>query len=126
MLNIGFDYDKCLTDPIVKMYCQELIKRGYDIFVISKRFQCGVNGLYGKSCSMIKNCLEIGISLNDIIFTNMKSKVESIVKNNIQIFLDDNILNVSEINNNTSCRVILYENDKKFIEQIEQLIKINK
>ena len=113
---VSFDFDNTLSRKDVQDYAQSLINKGFEIWILTSRFEeCSQYPWYkegiGEYCHQdlytVTNIL--GIPDNRVIFTNMKDKAEYIleISNFNPIWhLDDDYIELNIIQRKTECKPI--------------------
>lgn len=82
---------------------EEILKRfhdeGHKIIIVTARYECDLDTEKGKAKREISEgwLKEHGIVYDKIFYIGSKSKVKTILKNKIDIFIDDSVKNLAEI-----------------------------
>jgi len=114
MKQISFDFDCTLSRKDVQDYCRSLIKKGYEAWVLTARFEDYKRYNYHQikaDCNDDLFCIadELGIPRDRIIFANMEDKWEVINSRadfNPIFHLDDDYIEVNGINRYTKTKGI--------------------
>jgi len=108
---ISFDFDDTLSFPDLQNYAKELIGRGFEVWIVTSRYQDTTR--YGfdipKSSighkDLYKVANELGIPKEHITFTNFVEKSSFFeYDSNFICHLDDNSSEIALINRNTKVR----------------------
>lgn len=94
-LNTAYDYDMTLEDALwgeknpIKKQTQARARRdvelGYNVFIITKRCKDKAD----EANPVYETAKELGIPIENVIFTCFKEKVRALRENNIDLFLED-------------------------------------
>jgi hydroxymethylpyrimidine pyrophosphatase-like HAD family hydrolase len=100
-LKIAFDYDGTLTDPLMFLLAQRLIKKGHDVWILTARIvsdekyheECGRFGINHtlnseRNLDLIETATELGIA-NKIIYTNLEEKRIAFEEYHFDLLFDD-------------------------------------
>lgn len=101
MKKVSIDFDGTLSKKEVQDYVLSLKKRGYELFIVTARYNELLKHLYTtKPCNKIvfETAKKLGIPIENIIFTNMHSKCNVLLNSNVLFHLDDDILTIEELN----------------------------
>ncbi len=112
MKRVSFDFDSTLDREDVQLFCADLIKKGFQCWIVTSRFS---DEELEKKWSMRfpdanKTVFEVAsnLGITNIKFTNMKNKSEFFEENQDFIFhLDDDDLEIRFINEDTKVKGIL-------------------
>lgn len=83
---------------------KELKKRGYKVFLITKRNDTEIPNMY----EFTRNWLLLNGINYDELYVNCKNKLDVCLKNKIDIFIDDNYDTCKDINENSNIRTLIY------------------
>lgn len=118
MTQVSFDYDNTLSKQHVQDYVSSLINKGFEIWILTSRFQNPLDYTWNKSLNIHDDLFNVtkklNISKEKIIFTNMIDKwsyLEQPYKYNIENFkpvlhLDDDYIELNGINKHTTVKGI--------------------
>lgn len=123
-MTVSFDYDGSLDRPDVQQYCQELIGRGYEVFVCTMRYNKMLQHLWTEcpnNDDLWKVVDTIGIPRENVIFTNMMPK-SLYLQGSKAIFHIDDLQQVHyDITHNTRIPCVMVQTDYR--EECEKLLK---
>lgn len=91
---VSFDYDGTLTNPKVREYARELIKRGYDVWIVTSRSN---NPMARENKDLFETAKSVGIKIRNILFLP-NGKEDIIIHSGFKFHLDDSIMVVKIIN----------------------------
>jgi hypothetical protein len=92
-MKISFDFDSCLSESYIQVIAMSLINMNHDVWIITSRAD------YINNKDLYKTCINIGISKNQVIFTNGEHKTDYYKKGNFNLHFDDDWEEVMLINN---------------------------
>jgi len=93
MKRISFDFDGCLkSNKLIQLICKLFISSGYDVYILTSR-----NPLL-PNIDLFEMSDRFGISRENIIMTNGSLKLDSFMKNRIDIHFDNSFDEVVAIN----------------------------
>ncbi|CAB5212350.1 Phage-like element PBSX protein, XkdF [uncultured Caudovirales phage] len=90
---VSFDYDGTLTTPEGRLKAKELIKNGYDVYIVTARNK-------GESGPVYRMADQLGISHDKVHFTNGRPKSDTLKLLGIQKHYDNNPDVIDEIKKN--------------------------
>lgn len=94
---ISFDFDSTLSKPCIQRFAKNLIKQGFDVWIITSRCLTGYGILYDNS-DLFLVAENIGIRRENIIFTHANYKYKFIT-DDFLIHIDDDIHELEKITN---------------------------
>lgn len=104
---VSFDYDSTLSRKDIQDYAQSLIRRGFEVWICTSRYEDCKDYLWRKNeddChkDLNKVALELNIPRERIIFTNMQDKWEKMQEIGFEplFHLDDDFVELNGINRN--------------------------
>lgn len=97
MNKVSFDFDGTLTKPCIQKLAHNLIRKGYEVFIITSRRYSGYGVLYDNS-DLYEVSDRIGIKRCNIIFTQMNFKFKFIDTSFI-FHIDDDVNELDRIKN---------------------------
>ncbi len=100
IIRCSFDFDGTLSETHVQDYAQELIERGIEVWIVTSRFEnaekykdfFGTPTLDYSHSDLLEVADRIGISKENIHFTNMVEKSEFLTGKGFVFHLDDDYL----------------------------------
>jgi len=96
---VSFDFDKTLSTWRGQAYAKELIERGYEVWLVTFRYEKPRNGFFDNNAGLFRIAEDVGIDKDNIIFTNFVFKHNFFKDNDDFIFhLDDSYDEISMIN----------------------------
>lgn len=122
---IGFDFDGTLTIDIIEIYAKDLVKRGFELWIVTARYDAENSGNKYQNKDLYTLAKKIGIAKEHIIFTNMGHKWRFYKKKNFLFHLDDDWSQVSGINQNTDVPAIRCFGNPGWMGQCEQILNSN-
>lgn len=112
--SVSFDFDSTLSLQSVQDYATSLIKRGYDLWVVTSRHPDGADPKYKirgmwieiDNSDLFKVTDYLGINRDQIIFTSheLKSEVMNEMGLNFLFHLDDDWVELNHINRETKTK----------------------
>lgn len=120
---VTFDFDSTLSRVDVQDYACDLLSRGYDVWVLTSRYDELHKHLYAKNPTLddlYEVVDRIGISRDKIRFQCMRPKAEWLYNTNVIFHLDDDSVELNDINieTNTVGVSVLSGNYKSKCERI--------
>ena len=114
-MKISFDFDGCLSKPKVQKYAKELVNKGIDVHIVTRRYEntamytkrdiinFGILNLIDEHNDLFRIAEEVGIKKENIHFMNMANKELFFIENSDFIWhLDDVHKEIEEINASTN------------------------
>ena len=133
---VSVDVDGTLIRESIQKYIKELICRGIDVWITTRRFEnlddytrefqraYGIINLAREHEKLFEICKDIGIPREKIRFTNMDNKYKYLGDNEGFLWhLDDDYYECREINQNTKTVAISCANGSNWRHKCERLIK---
>jgi electron transfer flavoprotein alpha subunit len=114
-LNISFDYDSTISEKYIQQICKQLQKLGHNIFITTSRLSDDnlfehMNKDWNKDLWQV--CLDLNIPKENVTFTQYVDKYTVLDKNNINIHIDDDEVEIELLKeNNCNCIGILVTKD---------------
>ena len=106
MKSLSFDYDDTLSRPKVQEYAKELIKKGYDVHILTFRYEDPKNYKFNANHKdLFKVADRLGIKRENIHFTNYTDKGDWLSDHpelNFLWHLDDDVNQLDNIRNVTT------------------------
>ena len=106
---VSFDFDNTLSYPLVQQYAKKLINKGYEVFVLTARYNEMKKSFYVPNPTnedLFKITEKIGIKERNIIFTNMEDKYHYLKDTDVIFHLDDCWQTNKLINEKTKVKAI--------------------
>ena len=127
-MNISFDFDGTLKDnPLIQDYCAKLIEdTNHVVHVITRRYSSERDEyMLGQSehSEVLTLADELGIKSRNVHFTDRQMKTDHILKWNIDMHIDDDILEVRLLEEHTRC-ISIYVN-KSWRYYADQILGYN-
>ena len=99
-MKVSFDFDGTLSEPYVQEYARILVEEGIEVWIVTSRFEnadkykefFGTPTLEYNHSDLWQVANEIGISLENIHFTNMTEKSEFLKDRDFIWHLDDDYI----------------------------------
>ena len=123
-IKVSFDFDSTLSFPYIQRYAKSLIKKGYEVWVVTRRFErledysdeflkyYNIKDIKREHSYLYEVINRIGIPKSRVHFCNMEDKYKFFKKNNDFIWhLDDDEEEVDEINHH--CDIIAIDHYKE-------------
>ena len=136
MIKVSFDVDGTLTRESIQRYAKELVDRGLDVWVTTRRYvnldsytrefqrQYGIINLELEHRRLFDICKNLGIPNEKIRFTNMDNKYKYLGDNEGFLWhLDDDYYECREINQYTKTVAVSCSNGSNWRHKCERLIK---
>lgn len=105
MKKVTFDFDGTLSRQEVQDYAYSLIKKGYDVWVLTSRYDELHKHLYPHNPTL-EDLYKVTDKLNiprwKIRFQNMRDKAEWLFNTNVIWHLDDDFVELNNINRETN------------------------
>lgn len=92
-MRISVDFDETLTLPVIEKLCKILIAANVDLWILTSRSQIECD-----NADIHATCDRIGLDVNKIIYTAWEPKVDYVKKYGIQIHLENDLIETTEIN----------------------------
>lgn len=96
---VSFDFDNTLSLPKVQQYAKDLIDKGYEVWVVTSRYDENHKHLYLMNATHddLWNVVDkIGIPKHHVVFTNMVWKWQYLDRTHFLWHLDDNKEEIEE------------------------------
>lgn len=135
MRKVSFDFDSTLKEPNVQEYAKELIKRGFEVWIVTSRFDDDPSKFTEYHPSWMKSLKYPGINddlrkvakdLNipneRIIYTNMALKVDFVGDMDFEFHLDDDVVEVLAFNEKGNILGILQDWTTEWKKTCEDVI----
>lgn len=125
-LKISFDFDGTLNDLKIQKIAKSFIDTGHDVWILTAR-QCDIAydennniiGYYGYNLDLRIVAERIGLSKNNILYTNGALKKDLFFKHNFDIHYDDQLEEVDAINNNGGYAFLVFGSFSEINDQIQ-------
>lgn len=125
---VSFDFDRTLSLPHIQEYAAELIQRGYEVHVVTARYNelqkhAWIASPHNDDLWEVID--KLGIPHRFVHFTNMLLKAEVIFKNAPQVLfhLDDCPVETKEINDLTKVKGIVLCNSDAWKKKCEKVLQ---
>ena len=106
-MKISFDYDNTLTRASVQWWAMAFLDAGADVYIVTSR-RDNFHGAKIENRDVFDTASELGISWNNIIFTNYEPKAWFL--RSMDIHFDDDELEIREIKESgCGCMGVLVE-----------------
>jgi hypothetical protein len=106
-MKVSFDFDSTLSLPSVQKFAKELLDMGIEVWVVTSRMKKWYGGVVGGTMGEIGNddlfevTDKIGISRDNIHFTEMADKWEFLKDKGFLFHLDDDCIELELLEENT-------------------------
>ena len=126
-MTVSFDFDCTLSLQRVQNYAKSLIERGFDVWVVTSRYDENHKHLYPKNptnedmYSIIDN---LGIPRTKIIFTNMKMKDEYFNGTKFLFHIEDDMFEIRSAKNNNCSVPYIFVRDNDWKIDCEKILEI--
>ena len=134
-IKVSFDFDDTLSLPHIRKYAKELIKKGYEVWVVTRRFEkledyskdfldyYNIKDIKREHSYLYEVINRLGIPRSRVHFCNMEDKYKFFQDNNDFIWhLDDDLQETNDINQH--CDVVAVNHFKgDFKKQCNKLIE---
>ena len=99
MKTVTFDFDSTLTKKEVQDYAKSLIKKGFDVWIVTSRYDDIhlIKPIIRDNTDLYKVAENIGIPRHKIRFTCMRDKSEYLFRANVLWHLDDDWVEIDSI-----------------------------
>lgn len=139
-MKISFDFDGVFEHKHVRIFAQELLNAGHDIWILTTRYDRRAYWLnqnyfeiHRTNCyhEVIKIALETGIPIKNVLFTNYEWKADFLKNKGLvfDIHIDDNPQEVNTLkylcmheNYKTKIKMIL-TNSSSWMNKVRRIIK---
>jgi len=111
---VSFDFDDTLTREDVQEYAKELISKGVEVFVVTKRYDELHKHLWADNPTnddLWEVTNRLGIPERNVIFTNVQPKSKVLLGSNVLWHLDDTVEVLHDIHRNSETLPVYVEND---------------
>lgn len=134
MLKIAIDFDGTLSRPDVQKYAKELVNRGYEVWIVTRRYKriedytntfCIAYGIYNLKEQheyLFTVAEECGIPMERVHYTNMQDKWKFFKDKDFLWHLDDDSYELKDINEYTNTIGISVMGSYR--NKCEQIIKL--
>jgi hypothetical protein len=95
---VSFDFDETLTTYRGREYAEELIERGYEIWICTARYENPRSDYFCNNDYVFKMAKALGIPREHIKFMNQVSKYHFFKENSFIFHLDDSYEEINMIN----------------------------
>lgn len=126
---VSFDFDGTLDQKEVQDYCEELLSRGYEVFITTYRYCDMLAHLWQSNPSngdLYKVVDKLGIPRTNIVFTNFTNKGNYLKDSRVLFHLDDCEIQLNDIseysNNDYGCIGIFYSKNTNWRENCEKTL----
>ncbi len=125
-MKVSFDFDSTLSRKSVQKLAKELKREGYDVHIVTSRFEDPMRYADPRIQEMghrdlFRVCFYANIPRENIHFTNMADKYEFFKRNNDFVFhLDDDIIEINMINAFTTVKGIVCDKGLLWKQEIEK------
>jgi hypothetical protein len=119
---VSFDFDDCLDQEEVQLYCEELIERGIEVWVCTAR----MDNEYGNpnwNDDLWFMCQKLGIPITNTILTNGNHKSLYLTDKDFIWHLDDMYSNIEDLGLRSDCEPILYVKWNNWKEKCNKLLE---
>ena len=107
---VSFDFDGTLSREDVQQYCRWLLNNGVDVWVITSRYDELHKHLYPghpTNSDLYQTIDKLGIPRYKVVFMNFQPKADYLAGTNLCWHLDDDLSEVTGINEQTEIAGIL-------------------
>lgn len=133
---VSFDFDSTLDKPEVQKYAKNLINRGYEVWIVTSRFDDKnitdehpswmKKGNFWKDNNDLREVAEkVGIPSERIVYTNMKSKSTFLKGKDFIFHLDDDEVELEEIEKIPNTVGVNVWDNPQWKEECENILKSN-
>jgi hypothetical protein len=125
-MKVSFDFDSTLSRKSVQRFAKELMKKGYDVHIVTSRFEDPNRYTDPRIVKMghrdlFRVCFYLDIPRSNIHFTNMEDKFHFFQNNPNFIFhLDDDIEEVDGINRDTFVKAVLCDEGQEWRKELNK------
>lgn len=135
-IKVSFDFDGTLSTEIVQKHAKELIKKGYEVWIVTSRFsdimnytsdflaKYQIDNLEEEFYALFDIASEIGIKEEHIHFTNMEDKYKFFCENTDFLFhLDNDSDEIRDINEFTVVEGVYFSHNSSWKRKCNKIIK---
>ena len=105
-MKVSFDFDGTLDRPVLQEYAKELLARGIEVWIVTARLSDEEAPSDSWNLDLYKVAIEVGIDLNNVVFTPHKDKYHFFKGKDFVWHVDDSWTEIGLINRFTKMRGI--------------------
>jgi hypothetical protein len=121
---VSFDFDATLDRKLVQDYAFSLIKKGYEVWILTSRFEdCDNYNFKANNDDLFKVADTLGIKREHIKFMNMEEKYKFVLTKNFLFHLDDDWIEINMINSRTKSRGISCFGNSVWKQKCNRILK---
>jgi hydroxymethylpyrimidine pyrophosphatase-like HAD family hydrolase len=115
LVRVSFDYDDTLTEPEILEYAKELIKRGFNVWIVTARPPSANKDVYGTA-------KDLGIRNDHVVFTGLDYKNDFIDEIKPIFHIDDDHIEIMLINSGHKTVGIRHTYNPDWKEECEEAL----
>jgi hypothetical protein len=121
---VSFDFDATLDRKLVQDYAFSLIKKGYEVWILTSRHEDRDNyNFKANNDDLFKVADSLGIKREHIKFMNMEEKYKFVLTKNFLFHLDDDWVEINMINSRTKSRGISCFGNSVWKQKCNRILK---
>lgn len=125
MKKVSFDFDSTLSRTVVQDFAFSLIKKGYEVWIVTSRFEdCDNYNFKTDNSDLFNIANKLGIPKDHIKFMNMSDKYEFFLDKDFIFHLDDDWIEINMINRNTKTKGVSCFGTSGWKQKCEKILKI--
>ena len=113
-IKVSFDFDGTLDKQSVQKFSQELLFRGYDVYITTQRKEPKLAPSLSWNDDLFEISDSIGIKRKNIIFCNLESKYKIIKDMNFIFHLDDSFTEINLLKDHTNIKAVCIFGNKNW------------
>ena len=125
---VSFDFDGTLSRPSVQKYAKELLELGFDVWVVTARYDEENKHKYPQNATnqdLYDVIKDIGLPLEKVVFMNMEMKSEYFKKHPDFVWhLDDDFTELRFISRETPVKAISVVGNSNWKHKCNRLLKL--
>lgn len=121
-MKVSVDFDGTLTIDLVQLYIENLIQRNIEVWIITSRLHEKNAPNEDWNVDLYRVAKKLKIPKEHIIFTNSEDKYKTLLNKDFIWHLDDNVKELTNINNNTNVKGIYVLDKNTWIGTCERLL----
>lgn len=125
-MKVSFDFDGTLTRPSVLQYAESLVKRGFEVWIVTSRMGFGKEPNPNWNDDIFETANYIGIKKEHIHFCCMDDKVNFLKDKDFVFHIDDDNIELSLIGAYSKVKPIYVFGNKDWLQDCENAITVHK
>lgn len=123
-MKVSFDFDSTLSTRPVQVYASNLIKRGFEVWIVTSRLEPSKAPRPNYNDDLFEIANLVGIK--NIKFTNFENKSEFLKDKGFIFHLDDDVIELSFVKTDTDVTPVSYFKNPNWKKECENAIENKK